>query len=170
MCQAAILRRKEIIDGHVGAEKNKKKKEKMVAEATKYLDLLDGPTFWKNLQAVADDIEPICYITNINQGKKTRVDQVFLGFAGVYLHFWDHSDPRIAAGMKKQIEKRWAAMDQDFFFITMVLNPFEKISRLGSQAGASVFGLRTILMRVMFLFPSRLVPPLMLNRIALWSN
>jgi hypothetical protein len=108
--------------------------------------------------------------TNINQGEKTRADQVLLGFAGVYLHFRDHSDPRIAAGIKKRIEKRRAAMDQDFFVITMVLNPFEKISRLGSQAGTSVFGLRTILMRVMSLFPSRLVPPLMLNRIALLSN
>ncbi|KAF8209248.1 ribonuclease H-like domain-containing protein [Mycena galopus ATCC 62051] len=155
--QAAILRREDIVAGQVGAEKNKKAKAKMEKEANKYCDLLDNPRFWKNLQTVADDIEPICYITNINQGEKTRADQVLLGFAGVYLHFKRHPDPRVAAGMKRRIEKRWAAMDQDFFVTTMVLNHFEKTSRFGSQAGASVFPLRSVCMRLYRRIKSR--PP-----------
>lgn len=148
MRKAAIVRRADIIAGQVGAEKNKKKRMKMEAEANKFCDLLDDPTFWKNLQTVADDIEPICYITNINQGEKTRADQVLLGFAGVFLHFRRHPDSRVADGMTKRLEKRWAAMDQDFFVIAMVLNPYERISRFGDQAGVSIFTLRIVLMEV----------------------
>ncbi|KAJ6564768.1 hypothetical protein B0H19DRAFT_942310 [Mycena capillaripes] len=146
--QASILRREDIIAAQVGAEKNKKKRKKMEDEANKFCDLFDNPSFWKDLQTVADDIEPICYITNINQGEKTRADQVLLGFAGVYLHFKRHADPGVAAGMMKRIEKRWAAMDQDFFIIAMVLNPYEQISRFGDQAGVSVFTLRSVLMEL----------------------
>ncbi|KAJ7899690.1 hypothetical protein B0H13DRAFT_2336946 [Mycena leptocephala] len=109
-------------------------------------DLLDNPTFWKDLQTVADDIEPICYITNINQGDKTRADQVLLGFAGFFLHFKRHADPAIASGMTKWIEKRWAAMDQPFFIMALVLNPYERVSRFGDEAGVSVFTLRAVLM------------------------
>ncbi|KAJ6621960.1 hypothetical protein B0H10DRAFT_2214774 [Mycena sp. CBHHK59/15] len=148
MRKAAIVRRADIIAGQVGAEKNKKKRMKMEVEANKFCDLLDDPTFWKNLQTVADDIEPICYITNINQGEKTWADQVLLGFAGVFLHFRRHADSRVADGMTKRLEKRWAAMDQDFFVIAMVLNPYERISRFGDQAGISVFTLRIVLMEL----------------------
>ncbi|KAJ6569136.1 ribonuclease H-like domain-containing protein [Mycena capillaripes] len=145
---AAIIRRDDIVEAQVGAEKNRKKRAKMEAEANKFCDLLDDPTFWKNLQTVADDIEPICYITNINQSDKTRADQVLLGFAGVYLHFKRHTDPAVAAGMMKRIEKRWSAMDQEFFIITMVLNPYERVSRFGDQAGVNVFTLSAVLMQL----------------------
>ncbi|KAF7371850.1 DUF659 domain-containing protein [Mycena venus] len=146
--QASILRRDGIITAQVGAEKNRKKVQKMKAEANKFCDLLDNPTFWKNLQTVADDIEPICYITNINQGDKTRADQVLLGFAGIYLHFKRHSNPAVAAGMMARIEKRWAAMDQHFFIMAMVLNPFERVSRFGVDAGVSAFTLGAVLMEL----------------------
>ncbi|KAJ6579756.1 hypothetical protein B0H10DRAFT_2235655 [Mycena sp. CBHHK59/15] len=155
--QAAIIRRNDIIAAQVGAEKNKKKRKKMEDEAKKYCDLFDNPSFWKDLQTVADDIEPICYITNINQGEKTRADQVLLGFAGVYLHFKKHTDRAVATGMIKRIEKRWAAMDQGFFIMAMVLNPYERISRFGDQAGVSVFTLRTILIELYKRIKSR--PP-----------
>ncbi|KAJ6605628.1 hypothetical protein B0H10DRAFT_1820812 [Mycena sp. CBHHK59/15] len=148
MRQASILQRDEIIVAQVGAEKNKKKVKKLADEAKKFCDLLDDPTFWKDLQTVAEDIEPICYITNINQGEKTRADQVLLGFAGVYLHFKRHSDPSVAAGMARRLEKRWAAMDQDLFIMCMVLNPYERLSRFGDQAGVSIFTLRTVLMQL----------------------
>jgi hypothetical protein len=111
----------------VGAEKNKKTIKKMTATASRYnfpchcnlsnrilnrfYDLLDDPVFWKNLETVAEDIEPICYITNINQSDHIRPDQVLLGFAGVFLHFKRHSNPTISAGMMARIEKRWAALD-----------------------------------------------------------
>jgi len=122
----------------------------MENEANKFCDLLDDPSFWKNLQTVADDIEPITYITNINQGQKTRADQVLLGFAGVYLHLKRHPDARVASGMMKRIEKRWAAMDQDLFVMATVLNPYERLSRFGDQAGISVSTLRTVLMEVRY--------------------
>ncbi|KAJ7237414.1 hypothetical protein C8J57DRAFT_1529466 [Mycena rebaudengoi] len=125
--QAAILRRTDIIDSQVSAEKNKKKCKKMEDKANGVCDLLDDPTFWKDLQVVSDDIEPICYITNINLGEKTRANQVLLGFAG-------------------RIEKRWAAMDQDFFVMALVLNPYERTSRFGDQAGVSVFAMRASFM------------------------
>jgi hypothetical protein len=154
--QAVILRHNDIIAAQVGAEKNKKKRKKMVDEANKFCDLLDNPTFWKDLQTIADDIEPICYITNINQADKTRADQVLLGFAGFFLHFKRHADPAIASGMTKRIEKRWAAMDQPFFIMALVLNPYERVSRFGDEAGVSVFTLRAVLMDVRHSFESHI--------------
>ncbi|KAJ6562267.1 hypothetical protein B0H19DRAFT_1210101 [Mycena capillaripes] len=108
--QTAILRRDDIVAAQVGAEKNKKKCKKMEAKANKFCDLFDNPTFWKNLQIV------------------------LLRFAGVYLHFKQHANPAVAAGMLKRIEKRWAAMDQHFFIMAM--------------AGVSVFTLRAVLMEL----------------------
>ncbi|KAF7371464.1 DUF659 domain-containing protein [Mycena venus] len=75
-------------------------------------------------------------------------DQVLLGFAGVYLHFKRHAIPAVATGMVKRIEKHWAAMDQHFFILCMVLNPYERVSRFGDQAGASVFTLSAILLEL----------------------
>ncbi|KAJ6494246.1 hypothetical protein C8R45DRAFT_866803, partial [Mycena sanguinolenta] len=163
--QAVILHRDAIIAAQVGAEKNKKKRKKMEDEANKFCDLFDSASFWKDLQTIADDIEPICYITNINQGEKTRADQVLLGFAGVYLHFKKHPDRAVATGMMKRIEKRWAAMDQAVFIMAMVLNPYERVSRFGDQAGVSVFTLRTVLIELYRRVKSRPPPgPLTLEQ------
>ncbi|KAJ7846627.1 hypothetical protein B0H14DRAFT_3678382 [Mycena olivaceomarginata] len=120
---ATIIHRQEIIDAQLGAEKNKKKIQKIKESAGRFCDLLDDGGYWKRLQTVADDIEPICYITNINQADNTRTDQVLLGFAGVFLHFQRHPNLQLRRAMMKRIEKRWAALDQPMFIFTMVLNP-----------------------------------------------
>ncbi|KAJ7206663.1 ribonuclease H-like domain-containing protein [Mycena pura] len=146
--EAAVARDKLIIDAQVGAEKNKKKIAAMTKEAKQFIALLDDPRFWKRLQKLAEDIEPITFITNINQGDSTRADQVLLGFAGVFLHFKKHKIPSVAKGMMQRLEKRWAAMDQDFFVMALVLNPYEKLSRFGNDAGIDVFVLEGILLNL----------------------
>ncbi|KAJ7166407.1 ribonuclease H-like domain-containing protein [Mycena crocata] len=141
MRTAVISKRAEIIAAQVGAEKNKKNVKKITNMANKFCDLLDDPNYWQRLKTVAADIEPICYITNINQGDSTRADQVLLGLAGVYLHFKRHPDRRLAAAMMKRIEKRWAALDQPMFVFCLILNPYELLERFGPSAGANVFTL-----------------------------
>ncbi|KAJ7823920.1 hypothetical protein B0H13DRAFT_2241397 [Mycena leptocephala] len=158
LCQAAIICRDNIIAVQVSAKKNKKKRKKLTDEASKFCELLDNPIYWKNLQTIADDIEPICYITNINQGDKNCGNQVLLGFAGVYLHFKRHTIPVVAAGMAKHIEKRWAAMDQHFFILCMVLNPSERVSQFADHTGASIFTLSAILLELYQCVKSRLPP------------
>jgi len=37
-------------------------------------DLLDSSAFWNTLQTVVDDIEPICFGTNINQSDNVQLD------------------------------------------------------------------------------------------------
>jgi hypothetical protein len=97
---------------------------------------------------VSEDIEPICYMTNINQSDHTRADQVLLGFAGVYLHFKRHSKPHISKGMMARIEKRWAALDQPMFIFCLILNPYERLERFGPSAGADAFTLSMALIKV----------------------
>lgn len=101
---------------------------------------------------MADDIEPICYITNINQADNTRPDQVLLGFAGVYLHFKKHPNTKLGLAMMKRIEKRWAALDQPMFIFTLILNPYERLDRFGGDAGISVFTLANVVVEVCFNF------------------
>ncbi|KAF7341516.1 DUF659 domain-containing protein [Mycena venus] len=132
----------------LGAEKNKKAVKKMTDTASRFCDLLDDPAFWKNLQMVSEDIEPICYMTNINQSDHTRADQVLLGFAGVYLHFKRHSKPHISKGMTARIEKRWAALDQPMFVFCLILNPYERLERFGPRAGADAFTLSMALVEL----------------------
>ncbi|KAJ7931944.1 hypothetical protein B0H13DRAFT_1857362 [Mycena leptocephala] len=64
---AVYLQREEIVRAQVGAEKNKKAIAKITAAANKQCDVLESNEFWTALQTVVDDIEPICYATNINQ-------------------------------------------------------------------------------------------------------
>ncbi|KAK7021681.1 hypothetical protein R3P38DRAFT_3196501 [Favolaschia claudopus] len=142
---AAINRQQDIVLAQVGAEKNKKKVAAMTKEANKYCDLLDDPQYWKRLQTIAEDVEPITFITNINQGDTTRGDQVILGLAGVYLHFSRHVNPRVAAGMP-------------FFVIALVLNPYEKLSRFGDAAGVQIFALHAVFMELYRRVHSRPIP------------
>ncbi|KAK6983944.1 ribonuclease H-like domain-containing protein [Favolaschia claudopus] len=155
---AAINRRQDITSAQVGAEKNKKKVAAMKKEADKYCELFDDPQYWKRLQTIADDVEPITFITNINQGDTTRADQVIMGLAGVYLHFSRHSNPSVAAGMAKRLEKRWADFDQPFFVIALVLNPYEKLSRFGDEAGVQIFAIHSVFMDLYRRVRSRPIP------------
>ncbi|KAE9395044.1 hypothetical protein BT96DRAFT_942683 [Gymnopus androsaceus JB14] len=99
-------------NAQVGAEKNAKVKEKMIQTATEHCELLESSNFWKSLQTVADDIEPICFSVNINQGDSGRPDHILLSLGGLYLHFGNHPNKSVATGMKKRLEKRWKAFDQ----------------------------------------------------------
>ncbi|KAJ7441166.1 hypothetical protein B0H11DRAFT_2204860 [Mycena galericulata] len=45
----------------------------------------------------------------------------------------------VIQGMMARIEKRWAALDQPFFVLSLVLNPYESLARFGDKAGINVF-------------------------------
>lgn len=144
---AAAYKIREIVAAQVGAEKNARA-AKLEGIAKGYCRLLDDEEFWEALQEVVDDIEPICYATNINQSDTVRPDQVVLTFAAIFRHFNDHNDPIIANGMRKRIEKRWKALDQPMFIAALVLNPYERTERFGEQANANVFTLNTLITNV----------------------
>ncbi|KAJ7339927.1 ribonuclease H-like domain-containing protein [Mycena albidolilacea] len=136
---AAYLQRSEIIAAHVGVEKNKKAKIKMTATATSFCDRIESNEFWAGLEMVVEDIEPICYATNINQADRRRGDQVLLTFAGLFRHFRAHSKPAVSQAMCSRIEKRWAALDQPLVVFCLILNPHEGLTRFGDKAGLNVF-------------------------------
>ena len=150
--QAAFLRRQEIIAAQVGAEKNAKAKEKMTEVANTQCDLLENGIFWKSLQTVADDIEPICYAVNINQSDSARPDQILLSFGGLYRHFSCHPNASVVAGMKKRLEKRWKAFDQAVYIFALVLNPFEQLDRFGDKSKTSPFTLLSSFIAVAIYF------------------
>ena len=145
---AVVLSRNDIIGAQVGAEHNQGKRRKLSDAANSQCDIIESAEFWNQLQTVVDDIEPICYGTNINQSDKTRPDQVLLTFAGIFLHFDRHSDQSVAAGMRKRLEKRWKALDQPMFIFALILNPYERLDRFGDKAGVNVFSLNTLLIDV----------------------
>ena len=151
MRRAVILRRMDIVAAQLGAEKNARKREAMTTEANLHCDRIDGADgsgFWKKLQDVVDDIEPICYSTNINQSDKTRPDQVLLTFAGIFLHFQRHENRGLSRRMLKRIEKRWKALDQDLLVAALILNPYERLERFGDKANINQFTLNTMIVAV----------------------
>ncbi|EJD43092.1 hypothetical protein AURDEDRAFT_167769 [Auricularia subglabra TFB-10046 SS5] len=134
--RAVYTQREAIVLAQVGAEKNKKKKTQMELSARSACRTILDPTFWDDLEAAANDLEPIAYMTNINQTNATRSDQVALSFAGIFLYFEDDT------GMKRRLEKRWSEFDQAQYVLALVLNPFEGMSRFGDKANVTVFVLQ----------------------------
>jgi len=100
LCQAVIVHHDEIISAQVGTKMNARACQKLTNDVNSKCDLIYSNYFWNNLKMIVNNIEPICYGTNINQSDKI---QVLLMFAGIYLHFSGHPNHMIAHGMKKGI-------------------------------------------------------------------
>ncbi|KAJ7264678.1 hypothetical protein C8J57DRAFT_1512021 [Mycena rebaudengoi] len=129
--QFAVLQsRGAILAAQVGAAKSTVR-DTLAEEANLYCDLILDPKFWSGLTSVVEDIEPICYGTNITQKDSTRADQVLLTLAGLKLHCAAHPVPEISRDLVKQLEKRWADCDQLLFLVALILNPFEGLSCFG---------------------------------------
>ncbi|KAJ7018009.1 ribonuclease H-like domain-containing protein [Mycena alexandri] len=136
---AVYIHRPEILAAQLGVEKNKKAILKITAQVNTQCDLIEDNTFWTSLERVVDDMEPICYATNINQADRTRPDQVLLTFAGLFFHFGRHPNRSVSKGMLARIEKRWAALDQPLFVLCLILNPYEGLGRFGDKSEINVF-------------------------------
>ncbi|KAJ7882909.1 ribonuclease H-like domain-containing protein [Mycena leptocephala] len=135
---AVMQSRGAIISAHVGAAKGAEKLA-FADEAAKFCDMILDPRFWSSLESLIEDIEPICYGTNINQKDSTRADQVLLSLAGMFLRMVDHPEPEVAAGMTTRLEKRWKDCDQPLFLLALILNPFEQLSCFGPKANLNHF-------------------------------
>ena len=146
--QTAVIEfRPAIIKAQVGVATSSDGR-RLAADAEAHCDLIEDHSFWNGLEQVVGDIEPICYGTNINQKDSTRLDQILLTLAGMYLHFSEHPEPELAAAMKSHLEKRWKDCDQQIFILALVLNPFEGLSRFGESAGLNHIKLNGMVLRV----------------------
>jgi hypothetical protein len=125
-------------------------KDAFITEANTFCDLIMDSTFWSSLESLIEDIEPICYRTNINQKDSTRADQVLLSLAGMFLRMLDHPEPDVAAGMTKRLEKRWKDCDQPLFLLALILNPFEQLSCFGPKAAINHFNCLDLVVSVSF--------------------
>ncbi|KAF8150044.1 ribonuclease H-like domain-containing protein [Crassisporium funariophilum] len=148
MQRAVISRKQDIIDAQVGAERNRQKRQKLEDDATEHCDLIDDGAFWRGLQTLVNNLEPICFGLNMNQTDAMHPDQALLSFAGIFLYFQKHPKPTVATGMMKRVEKRWKALDQPMFVLALVLNPFKGVSRFGDKAAVSQFTLNTIVLEM----------------------
>ncbi|KZP23372.1 hypothetical protein FIBSPDRAFT_737740 [Athelia psychrophila] len=144
---AVVELRPAIIKAQVGVA-TAAEGRRLAADAETHCDLIEDPSFWNGLEQVVGDIEPICYGTNINQKDSTRLDQILLTLAGMYLHFSEHPEAEVAAAMKKRLEKRWKDCDQQIFLLALVLNPFEGLSRFGDSAGLNHIKLNGMVLRL----------------------
>lgn len=88
---AIVLSHDDILAAQVGAKHNAGKCLKLTNTANTQCKVIKSAEFWNSLQMVVDDIEPICYGTNINQSNKTCPDQVLLTLASIFLHFDHHA-------------------------------------------------------------------------------
>ncbi|KAF8232505.1 hypothetical protein L208DRAFT_1377623 [Tricholoma matsutake] len=113
---AIVLSHDDIVAVQVGAKHNAGKCLKLANTANTQSNVIESAEFWNSLQMVVDDIEPICYGTNINQ------------------RMW------------KWLEKWWKALDQLMFIFALILNPYECLDHFGDKAGVNVFSLNTPLM------------------------
>ncbi|KAJ7136219.1 ribonuclease H-like domain-containing protein [Mycena filopes] len=125
--------RTAIIDAEVGAAVSTEG-ERLRQDAEKHCTLIEDPHFWSGLETVLGDLEPICLGTNINQKDSTRLDQVLLTIAGIFLRFADHAEAEVRTSMLKRLEKRWKDCDQPVFLLALILNPFEKLTCFGPAA------------------------------------
>jgi hypothetical protein len=144
---AVMQNRAAIVAAQVCAATGAKARE-LTADAEYWCDVVDDSMFWESLEHVVGDLEPICFATNINQKDSTRPDTVLLSLTGIFLHFREHPIKDVATAMSKRTEKRWKDCDQPLFLLSLVLNPFEMLSRFGEKAGLNRFKWKEMLLEV----------------------
>ncbi|KAF5320586.1 hypothetical protein D9758_018153 [Tetrapyrgos nigripes] len=147
---AALSHRDDVIAAQVGAEKNIRNASVLCSAATEHLDLINDNNFWRHLHSVVEDLEPICYTTNIFQSDRARPDVVLLAFVGLYLHFKNHTDKQLSLAMTKQLEKRWKSFDQHLLIAALILNPYKRLDHFGPDANANPFGLNSLISEISF--------------------
>ncbi|KAJ6609735.1 ribonuclease H-like domain-containing protein [Mycena sp. CBHHK59/15] len=135
---AVLTDRSAIIAAQVGVATSTEG-ERLAADAERFCALIKDTTFWSGLETVIEDLEPICLGTNINQKDSTRLDQVLLTIAGIFLRFADHPEEDVKKLMVTQLEKRWKACDQPAFLAALILNPFENLSSFGPNTNLNQF-------------------------------
>ncbi|KAL1671254.1 ribonuclease H-like domain-containing protein [Schizophyllum commune] len=141
---AVVLSRQQLIEAQVGAAKSTEKM-RLEQEAKDWIEVIKDSAFWLGLETVLGDLEAICYGININQKDSARADQVLLMIAGIYLQFSNHPEPAVSARMTERLEKCWRDCDQLLFIFTLILNPWEMLSRFGQQAGLDHLSCNTML-------------------------
>ncbi|KAL0566357.1 hypothetical protein V5O48_015656 [Marasmius crinis-equi] len=142
---AALSRREEIIAAQVGAEKNTREAQKLRRAAEKQLDLIDSAAFWQRLSGVTEDLEPVCYATNICQSDRARPDIVLLAFVGMFLYFKKHPNRQVSSEMARWLERRWQGFDQEMMVAALILNPFERLDPFGPDANANPFAVQALI-------------------------
>ncbi|KAL1713854.1 ribonuclease H-like domain-containing protein [Schizophyllum commune] len=144
---AVVLSRQQLIEAQVGAAKSTEKM-RLEQEAKDWIEVIKDSAFWLGLETILGDLEAICYGININQKDSARADQVLLMIASVYLQFSNHPEPAVSARMTERLEKRWHDCDQLLFIFTLILNPWEMLSRFGQQAGLDHLSCNTMLFQL----------------------
>ncbi|KAJ7730528.1 ribonuclease H-like domain-containing protein [Mycena metata] len=144
---AVLQNRPAIIAAQVGAATSTEA-VRLKEDAERFCGLIRDQTFWEGLETVLGDLEPICLGTNINQKDSTRLDQVLLTIAGIYLRFAEHPEKEVRVSMLKRLEKRWKDCDQSVFLLALILNPFEKLSCFGPNANLNQIKCRNMLLMV----------------------
>jgi hypothetical protein len=143
---AVLQNRPAIIAAQVGAATSTEA-ARLKEDAERFCALIRDQAFWEGLETVLGDLEPICLGTNINQDS-TRLDQVLLTIAGIYLRFAEHPEEEVRVSMLKRLEKRWKDCDQSVFLLALILNPFEKLSCFGPNANLTQIKCRNMLLMV----------------------
>jgi hypothetical protein len=144
---AVLQNRPAIIAAQVGAATSTEA-ARLKEDAERFCALIRDQAFWEGLETVLGDLEPICLGTNINQKDSTRLDQVLLTIAGIYLRFAEHPEEEVRVSMLKRLEKRWKDCDQSVFLLALILNPFEKLSCFGPNANLNQIKCRNMLLMV----------------------
>lgn len=144
---AVLQKRSAIIAAEVGAATSTEA-VRLKEDAERFCALIEDTTFWNGLETVLGDLEPVCLGTNINQKDSTRLDQVLLTIAGIFLRFSDHPEPEVRTKMLIRLEKRWKDCDQAVFILALILNPFEKLSCFGPNADLNQFVCLDLIIKV----------------------
>ncbi|KAF8164382.1 hypothetical protein K438DRAFT_2025312 [Mycena galopus ATCC 62051] len=100
---AVVQSRGSIVAAQVGAA-NGIEKIAFTDKADRFCGMIMDQLFKSSLESLIDDIEPICYGTNINQKDSTRADQVLLSLVGMLLRMLEHPEGEVAAGMAACLE------------------------------------------------------------------
>ncbi|KAJ7050855.1 ribonuclease H-like domain-containing protein [Mycena amicta] len=146
--RAAILNERDaIIKAQVGAESNRCKAESLRLDAIAHCESVEANSWWDRLDTAIDDIEHICYLTNISQSDQVQPDEFLLALAGLFLHFRDHTNKELGKRMCKRLEKCWKELDQVVLIIALIFNPFQGLSRFGDNANIDAFIVSTALVK-----------------------
>ncbi|KAF5336780.1 hypothetical protein D9758_017706 [Tetrapyrgos nigripes] len=82
-----------------------------------------------------------------------------MAFVGMFLYFKNHANRRLSSEMCKRLERRWKTFNQPLMIVALILNPYERLERFGSESGANTFETNGLIVEVFTQYISGELPP-----------
>ncbi|KAJ6475171.1 ribonuclease H-like domain-containing protein [Mycena vulgaris] len=100
------------------------RKDEQIEAADRIIAIVKDDGFWKNIERIASDLEPLAIASNLLQAPTCRLDTILLCLRNIHRIFSRNNDTIVKSTVIKSLERRWAKTDQELMILAVFLNPY----------------------------------------------